>query len=56
MTKIKLEFPDGSIKEYEQGKIGLEVVSEISEGLARSTYAMKLDDEIVDITTPINPP
>ncbi len=53
MTKIKLEFPDGSIKEYEQGKIGLEVVSEISEGLARSTYAMKLDDEIVDITTPI---
>lgn len=53
MAKIKLEFPDGSIKEFEKGIQGIEVVKSISEGLARNTYAMKLDDEITDITDPI---
>jgi len=53
MAKIKLEFPDGSKKEFEKGIQGLEVAKSISEGLARNTYAMKLNDTITDITDSI---
>lgn len=53
MAKIKLEFPDGSKKEFEKGIQGIEVAKSISEGLAKNTYAMKLDDEITDITDSI---
>jgi len=53
MAKIKLEFPDGSKNEFEKGILGIDVVKGISEGLARNTYAMKLDDTITDILEPI---
>jgi threonyl-tRNA synthetase len=53
MTKITLEFPDGSTKEYVSGVTGLDVVKGISEGLARATFAMFLDDVITDIVSPI---
>lgn len=53
MSEVTLEFPDGSKNKYKQGITGLEIVKGISEGLARNTYAMKLDNTLVDITDPI---
>jgi threonyl-tRNA synthetase len=54
MKKISLEFPDGSKKEFDSGVKGIDVVKSISEGLARNTYAMKLDEELVDINDQIS--
>lgn len=53
MSKINIEFPDGSKKEYDVGVEGFKVVSDISEGLARNTYAMKLNEDIVDLNKKI---
>jgi len=55
MAKIKLTFPDGSKKEYGKGITALEVIKkDIGEGLARVALAAKLDDELIDLTRPIN--
>jgi threonyl-tRNA synthetase len=54
MTKIILEFPNGDKKEYDKGIKGIDVVKGISEGLARNTYAMKLNEDITDISDSIN--
>ncbi|MDP7140992.1 MAG: threonine--tRNA ligase [Candidatus Woesearchaeota archaeon] len=54
MAKIKITFPDGSKKEYDKGITALDIVKkDISEGLARKALAAKLDDELIDLTRPI---
>ena len=50
---INIELPDGSKKEIESGKTPLDIAGEISEGLSRATLAAKVDDQVVDATTPI---
>ena len=50
---IKISFPDGNSKEYEQGVTPLDVAKSISEGLARAVIAAKVDDQVVDLTQPI---
>ncbi len=50
---MKIELPDGSIKECKEGMTPLDIAMEISEGLARATVAAKIDDELKDATTPI---
>ncbi|MGA8266089.1 MAG: TGS domain-containing protein, partial [Ignavibacteriaceae bacterium] len=34
MEKIKITFPDGSVREYEQGTTSLEIANDISPRLA----------------------
>ncbi|MFT4304179.1 MAG: threonine--tRNA ligase [Candidatus Woesearchaeota archaeon] len=51
---ISIEFPDGSKKEYHDGITGLEVAQQISEGLARVSYGMKLNNEVHDIKDAID--
>jgi threonyl-tRNA synthetase len=53
MTKIELEFPDGSKKEYDKGTNGLEIAQKIGERLANDAIAVKLDDELIDLKKPI---
>ena len=54
MAKIKITFPDGSKREYTKGATALEIIKkDIGEGLARIALAAKLDDESIDLTTPI---
>ena len=36
MSKIKITFPDGNIREYEQGVTALDIAKSISEGLAKN--------------------
>lgn len=53
MAKIELSLPDGSKKEYESGVTGQEIALGIGERLARDAIAIRLDDEIIDLTRPI---
>ena len=50
---IKIIFPDGQIKEYSKGISPMDIAVSISEGLARNVLAAKLNDQVVDSSTPI---
>ncbi len=52
-TMIRLKFPDGTIKEYNEGITSLEVAEEISPGLAREVLAASVNGEVWDLTRPI---
>ncbi|HYV94695.1 MAG TPA: threonine--tRNA ligase [Chitinophagales bacterium] len=54
MSKIKITFPDGNIREYEHGVSALDIAKSISEGLARKVLLAKVNDKVVDATRPIN--
>jgi len=51
---IKITFPDGSVREYEQGITTIEIAKMISPGLAKKTVAGKVNDELVEANRPIN--
>ena len=51
---IKISFPDGQVREFEKGVTPMEIALSISEGLARNVLAAKLNDEVVDASTPID--
>lgn len=52
--KIKITFPDGTIKEIEYGVLAKDVIKqEIGEGLFKAALAVKINDELKDISTPI---
>ena len=51
---IKLTFPDGSVKEFEKGVNGVDVVKSISESLYKKTLFMVLNDEVEDLNRVIN--
>ncbi len=52
--KIKITFPDGSIKEIDSGKTAEEVIrEEIGEGLLNASIAVKINNDIKDLSTPI---
>ena len=50
---LAIKLPDGSIKEIEQGKNGLDLASAISTGLAKAALAMEVDGKLKDLTTPL---
>ena len=51
---IKLQFPDGNIREYEKGIEVIKVAEAISPSLKKKCVAAKLNDELVDLDTKIN--
>jgi len=51
---IKITFPDGSAREFENGTSSLEVAEQISPRLAKEVYAATVNGEIWDLTRPIN--
>ena len=50
MAKIKLTYPDGSIKEFDQGMTGNNIAKSISNGLAREAMAIEVNGEIWDLS------
>ena len=50
---IELVLPDGAKMSVENGIKGVEVASKISEGLAKCAVAVKVNDTLMDVTTPI---
>ncbi len=51
---IKITFPDGSVREYEQGVTGLQIAESISPALARNVLACSVNGETVELNRPIN--
>jgi threonyl-tRNA synthetase len=51
---IKITFPDGQVREFENGITPYQVALQISEGLARNVLAANLNGEVVDSSTPID--
>ncbi len=54
MIMIKITFPDGSVREYEQGVTGLQIAESISPALARDVLACGVNGETVELNRPIN--
>src|SRR5882672_6629911 len=50
---IKITFPDGAIREYQEGITALEIAKSISEGLAKKIIAASVNGEVWDATRPI---
>lgn len=50
---IKITLPDGSIREFEQGITPYDVALSISEGLARNVLAARVNENVVDLNTPL---
>ncbi|KPK87953.1 MAG: threonyl-tRNA synthetase [Bacteroides sp. SM23_62_1] len=54
MDQIKIIFPDASIKEYDRGVTGYKIAESISQSLAREVLSISVNDELWDLTRPIN--
>ena len=54
MDKIEIEFPDKSKKSYKKGITPIEIIKkDIGAGLAHAALAIRLDDELLDLTRPL---
>ncbi len=51
---INITFPDGAVKQYENGTTPLDIAKSISEGLARKVLAANVNGKVWDTTRPIN--
>ncbi|MED2791293.1 threonine--tRNA ligase [Bacillus wiedmannii] len=50
---VKITFPDGAVKEFPKGVTTEEIAASISPGLKKKAVAGKLNDEMIDLVTPI---
>ncbi len=50
---IKITFPDGATRDYENGVTGIDIAKSISERLANDILAVSINDEVIDATLPI---
>ena len=50
---INITFPDNSIKSFENIPSGMDVAESISQGFARNCVAMKINDQLLDLSRPI---
>ena len=50
---IKVTFPDGSVREYENGTTGLQIAESISQRLAQDVLSIGVNGEIRDLNRPI---
>ena len=51
---IKITFPDGNVREYEQGVTAMDIAKSISHGLAKKVLSAKVNGEIWDSHRPID--
>ncbi len=51
---IKITLPDGSVREYSEGTSAYDVAASISQGLAKAVVAAEVNNEVWDLTRPIN--
>ncbi|NIR48912.1 threonine--tRNA ligase [candidate division KSB1 bacterium] len=53
--KVKLQFPDGSIKEYQKGVRPKDIIEEVgSHSLKQKAVVAKLDGKLIDLDRPIH--
>ncbi|WP_342610363.1 threonine--tRNA ligase [Staphylococcus hsinchuensis] len=53
MDQINITFPDGNSKAFDKGTTTEEIAHSISLGLRKKAVAGKLDDQMIDLTRPI---
>lgn len=51
--QIRVTLPDGSVRHYPKGSTGLDIATQISEGLARNVLAAKVNGKVQDASLPI---
>ncbi len=51
---INITFPDGNVREYESGISGFDIAQSISPRLAKEVLAVTVNDELRDVSRPIN--
>ena len=51
---VKITFPDHSVREYQDGVTGLEIAKSLSNSLAKEVLSVSVNDEVWDLTRPIN--
>ncbi len=51
---INITFPDGSVRQYNEGVTGYEIAESISQRLAQDVLVCSVNDEIVELNRPIN--
>lgn len=51
---VKITFPDGSAREYEQGVTGLQIAESLSPALARDVVSCGVNGETMELNRPIN--
>lgn len=49
MSKIKITFPDGAVREFDSGISGYQIAQSISQRLADDVLAVKFDELIIDL-------
>ncbi|MFI5151692.1 MAG: threonine--tRNA ligase [Chitinophagales bacterium] len=50
---IKISFPDGALREYENGTSAMEIAKSISDGLAKKVIAASVNGQVWDLSRPI---
>lgn len=53
MNKIKINFPDGSSKQFDEGITPFQIAQSISQKFAEEALVAKVNDKIVDLNSPI---
>lgn len=56
MAEIQIELPDGSHKNVEAGATPYDIALSIGDGLARQSIAARFNDDLVDVTAPLDVP
>ena len=51
---IKITFPDGSVREYNEGVNGLQIAESISSRLAQDVLACSVNGETMDLSRPLD--
>ena len=51
---MNITFPDGAVRQYEDGSSSLDIAKKISEGLARKILAAEVNGEVWDLSRPVN--
>lgn len=54
MDKVKIKFPDGSIKEFDKGVTGFEIAESISKRLVEDALGIKINGVLKELYTPIS--
>lgn len=51
---INISFPDKSVRQFEKGITGIEIAKSLSNSLAREVLAITVNDQVWDLTRPID--
>ena len=54
MSTVAITLPDGSVRQFDGPITGAELAADIGPGLAKAALAIKIDDELIDLSRSID--